>query len=137
MKGARLYLVLLVFSVERGFVSGFCRLWYALVKAALRLPFALNFSILMGTFVTLWLFHDSLENQIEKNRQQHNAPIEAEYRTAKERLYTDMLETAQNDHKTVTQERQILINLLHQLRGDLQAHESTASEARIEWNRQA
>ena len=27
---------------ERGFVAGFCRLWYALVKAALRLPFALN-----------------------------------------------------------------------------------------------
>jgi hypothetical protein len=122
---------------ERGFVAGFCRLWYALVKAALRLPFALNFSILMGTFVTLWLFHDSLENQIEKNRQQHNAPIEAEYRTAKERLYTDMLETAQNDHKTVTQERQILINRLHQLRGDLQVHESAASEARIEWKRQA
>ncbi|MGZ0020558.1 DUF4407 domain-containing protein [Nitrosomonas sp. wSCUT-2] len=103
------------------------------MKIGLRLLIAFCIAQLTGAFGMLWFYQADLDNQLEKNRQQHNAPIETEYRAAKERLYADMLETPQNDHKTVTQERQILINRLHQLRSDLQMYESAASDARIGW----
>ncbi|SFU62629.1 hypothetical protein SAMN05216339_105143 [Nitrosomonas eutropha] len=61
---------------ESGFMTRFSKLLRALLKTVLRLPFALNFSILMGTFVTLTLFRDSLENHIEKKNNKQICKLE-------------------------------------------------------------
>ena len=122
---------------ESGFSATCSRLYCALLKAVVCLPLALACSILMGTFVTMMLFHDSLENQIEKNRQQYNAPIEAEYDAARKKLQADLIGTAQDEYQALTQERQALLNQQHQLRHDRQQRENAAFSARIIRNRES
>ena len=57
------------------------------------------FTLITGTFCTLWFYQADVDNQLRKNRSQHNALIEAEYRAAGEKLHATVLKTVQNDHK--------------------------------------
>lgn len=121
---------------ESGFGATCLWLCRALLKTMVRLPFAFASSLLTGTFVTLMLFHGSLENQIEKNRQQYNAPIEAEYQVARKKLHADVIGSVQNDHHMLTQERQKLLDQQQQQRRDQQQQENAASQARITKNKE-
>ena len=121
---------------EPGYGAACLRLCRVLLRTAVRLPFALICSILMGTFVTMMLFHDSLENQIEKNRQQYNAPIEAEYDAARKKLHADLIGTAQDEYQMLIRERQTLLDQQQQRRDQQQQQENAASKARIAKNKE-
>jgi uncharacterized protein DUF4407 len=124
---------------QKGILAGpmtFRRAPMWLLMRILRFGFALVFAMVTGLFVTLWSFNESVEFHLHKNRLADNAPIESEYRVARELLHAEIVVPVHRAHKAIVEERSKLLKRLDQLQTTLQENENAASHARIEMNRE-
>lgn len=106
------------------------------VKIVIRLALALTLAMVTGTYVTLWLFNETIETHLHAERQAYNAPIEAAYRAAAERLRNDLLAGPLADRKAAADERGDLQQSLRDSQSALVVAEQAAAEARVEMHRE-
>ncbi len=110
--------------------------WIA-AKVGLRLVMALLLSVATATGVTLWLFGSTIDNHLQAQRVQRNAPIEQDYTAQKERLESRLLAPLEAEIETVAGSRTqaaAQAQAAMQLRDQAADH---AAQARIEAGRQA
>jgi hypothetical protein len=106
------------------------------VKVAIRVGLALILATVTGTYATLWVFNESVESHLHAERQAYNAPIEAAYRAATERLRTELLAGPIADRKAAVDERGDLQQRLRDSQSALVLAEQAATDARLEMHRE-
>ena len=107
-----------------------------LVKIVVRFTIAFVFAMVTGTYVTLFFFNSSLNNYLHDQRQAYNAPIEADYNAASERLHAETIIPVQREHQAAMKNRDASQRHLEQLQAAHQEKADAASNARIEMTRE-
>lgn len=106
------------------------------VKIIIRFALALVLSAVTGTYVTLWWFNETLETYIHQQRQAYNAPIEAEYRAAKERLRRELYGSHSAERQAAVDEHAELRQQVQKSQSVLAEAEQVATNSRIEMHRE-
>lgn len=106
------------------------------VKIIIRLCLALVLAMITGTYVTLFVFKDTIENRLFERRMAFNSPIEAAYQDATQTLRADVMSPALADRKATIDERANLQRRVEESRTTLVEAEQQATVARIEMHRE-
>ena len=117
-------------------MSSIGRTFVILVKISARFTVAFAFAMVIGTYVTLVSFNSSLNNYLHDQRQAYNAPIEAGYDAASDRLHAEIIIPVQRERQAAMKDRDASQRHLEQLQAARQEKANAASNARIEMTRE-
>ena len=116
--------------------SSFGRFLVRSWKWLFRLGLAMTLALVTGTYVTLFVFRETLDEKIHQERIAFNQPVEEEFQNQREQMRTDLIAPIQRDLDAAMAERSNLQNLLLNSQAMLSAAGNTVSEARSEMHRE-